>query len=190
MKKFKGIGLAVGLILILAAAVFVNQNTQQKKAEEEALTEQQSNEVTLIDAVDFTVYDAQGNEVKLSDFKGKPIILTFWAEWCPYCKQQMPLLQEYYDEYGEEIQFLEIWSKDESRSTMEDAIAYIEENGYTFPAYYDDDLEASIAYSAYALPLTYYINEDFQLVAKTSGALNDPTLKSVVEMLLGEGIIS
>ena len=189
MKKFKGLGLAAGLVLILGAAVLVNQQSQKEK-EKEALALQQPSEPTVIDAVDFTVYDAEGNEVMLSDFKGKPIILTFWAEWCPYCKQQMPLIQDYYDEYQDEIQFLEIWSKDESRSTMADAIAYIEEMGYTFPAYYDDKLEASIAYSAFALPLTYYINEDFQLIAKTSGALNEPTLQSVVEMLLDEGIDS
>ena len=57
-------------------------------------------------APDFTVYDAAGGEVHLSDFVGKPVILNFWASWCGPCKSEMPLFQQMYDTYGADISFM------------------------------------------------------------------------------------
>ena len=69
--------------------------TETNNAETE--TESQRTEPS---ANDFTVYDANGNAVKLSDFIGKPIVLNFWASWCPPCKSEMPHLQQLYEDYG------------------------------------------------------------------------------------------
>ena len=57
-------------------------------------------------AMDFTVYDENDHEVKLSDYKGKPIVVNFWASWCPPCKREMPNFEKMYEKYGNDITFL------------------------------------------------------------------------------------
>ena len=92
-------------------------------------------------APDFTVYDADGNEVHLSDFRGKPVVLNFWASWCGPCKMEMPDLEKAYQEYGDQIQFMLVDLTDGSQETVEKASAFIKEQGYTFPVFYDTAME-------------------------------------------------
>ena len=68
------------------------------------ITETQPTDPMAYLAPDFTMLDMEGNEVSLASFFGKPIILNFWASWCDPCKSEMPELQKFYEEYGEEIQ--------------------------------------------------------------------------------------
>ena len=56
-------------------------------------------------APDVTVVDGEGNEVKLSDFRGKGVVLNFWASWCGPCKMEMPHFQDAYEQYGEDVHF-------------------------------------------------------------------------------------
>ena len=80
-------------------------------------------------APDFTMLDWEGNEVHLSDFVGKPIILNFWASWCGPCKMEMPDLEEAYLEYGDEIEFLIVDLTDGTSETVKSASSYIESQG-------------------------------------------------------------
>ena len=132
---------------------------------------------------DFTVYDLDGNEVRLSDYIGKPVILNFWASWCGPCKMEMPDFQSKYQELGEEIQFLMINMTDGSRETTDSASAFISEQGYTFPVFYDTDSDAAIAYGAYSLPTTYFIDAEGNAVARASGAIDAETLQTGIDMI-------
>lgn len=134
-------------------------------------------------APDFTVYDLDGNEVRLSDYIGKPVILNFWASWCGPCKMEMPDFQSKYQELGEEIQFLMINMTDGSRETTDSASAFISEQGYTFPVFYDTDSDAAIAYGAYSLPTTYFIDAEGNAVARASGAIDAETLQTGIDMI-------
>ncbi len=97
-------------------------------------------------APNFTVYTEDGTAVKLSELYGKPIILNFWASWCPPCKSEMPDFESMYQKYGEDIHFVMINLTDGQRETVESGAAYVEAQGFTFPVYIDSDLDAATNY--------------------------------------------
>lgn len=137
----------------------------------------------LSKAPDFTVYDAEGNAVKLSDYFGKPIILNFWASWCPPCKMEMPDFNEIYKEKGTEYQFIMVNLTDNSRETVETAKAFIESTGYEFPVFYDKDIDAARKYNTYSIPVTYFIDKDGNMAAYAQGAIDKETLLKGMDMI-------
>lgn len=132
---------------------------------------------------DFTVVDAAGNEVQLSSFIGKPIVLNFWASWCGPCKSEMPEFQEVYAQYGSEVQFLmvNLTGFGESQQT---AMDYITSQGYTFPVYYDIWNSAAIAYGVTSIPATYFIDAYGNGVAHASGAINKDVILQGIGMIM------
>lgn len=142
-----------------------------------------SADVQLTQAPNFTVYDIEGNEINLSDFFGKPIIVNFWASWCGPCKMEMPDFDEAYQTYGNDISFLMVNMTDGSRETVETASSFIEESGYSFPVYYDTNYSAAITYSVSSLPTTYFIDADGNLIAHARGAIDDATLQKGINMI-------
>lgn len=137
----------------------------------------------VLSVPDFVVEDADGNEVKLSDFLGKPMVVNFWASWCGPCKSEMPEFDEAYAEYGDQVQFVMVNLTDGSRETMKDAMTYIEENGYSFPVYYDTKLSAAIAYGVSSVPVTYFIDAQGNGIAQARGALDGATLREGIGMI-------
>lgn len=135
-------------------------------------------------APDFTVYDREGNPVKLSDLRGKPVVVNFWATWCGYCVSEMPEFQQVWEELGEDVHFMMVNQTDGITETKEEAEAHLEEAGYTFPVYFDTELSASKAYSVRSLPVTYFIDAEGKGVAYAMGAIDTEVLKQGIEMVL------
>ena len=134
-------------------------------------------------APDFTVYDAQGNPVRLSDFFGKPIVLNFWASWCGPCQSEMPDFEAKYQQLAGEVQFLMVNMTDGDRETLETASGFIAQKGYTFPVFYDTQLDAAMTYSVYSLPTTYFIDSRGVIVARAMSAIAEQTLQRGIDMI-------
>lgn len=134
-------------------------------------------------APDFTVTDLDGNEVHLSDFVGKPVVLNFWASWCGPCQSEMPDFEDFYAKYGEDIHFVMVNATDGSRETVDTASSFIAEKGYTFPVYYDTQYDASSTYGVNALPTTFFIDAEGYLVAYAISALDSETLQAGIDLI-------
>lgn len=195
-KKTRLLVLVLGFVLLLGGAALLysrlsqgvetqtlgtQQNDTSGSASESGSTD--GSQVEREQMPDFTVVDKDGNSVSLSDFFGKPIILNFWASWCGPCKSEMPDFEEAYQEYGEEIAFLMVNCTDGSQETVEEAKAYIEGQGYTFPVYYDTQLDASITYGASTIPMTFFIDKDGYGAAWARTALSREVLQQGIDMI-------
>ncbi len=132
---------------------------------------------------DFTVYDQDGNAVKLSDFLGKPIVLNFWASWCSPCRSEMPGFESAYQQLGSDITFLMV-NATGGRETLSSAKAFLQSSGYTFPVLFDTEMNASATYQVYSLPTTYFIDAEGYLVTHAIGALSQSRLEKYLSLLV------
>ena len=152
-------------------------DTQENTSSEESTTESNKNS-----APDFTVTDADGNNVKLSDFKGKPVVLNFWATWCYYCKVEMPDFNEAYKEYPD-VQFLMVNATGTRGETVESAKAFIEQEKYEFPIFFDTQHDALRTYGVSSYPQTIFIDKDGNIVSRRVGMLTKDVLEQNIEMI-------
>ncbi len=134
--------------------------------------------------VDPVFYDKYGNEVQLSDFKGKPIVLNFWTSWCTPCQYELADFQKSYEQYGSEVEFIIVDLVGVKGETEELAKAEILKNNYTFPVYFD--LSGELLYSLVIteIPTTIFINSDGTILSKEVGLLSEKAINENIEQLI------
>ena len=171
--------------------------SEEKTSETEVTTEEKTSaDVTTTEAApgteedngqpapDFTVYDNDGNAVRLSQMKGKPVIVNFWATWCPPCRAELPGFNEASEKYKDEITFMMVDLTDGQSETKDDVAAFLKETGYTFPVYYDTEGSGALAYGVYSIPLTIFINENGNIENGHLGSMDEKTLNQYIDSLL------
>ena len=157
-------------------AVITEPETTEAVATAEA-TEGSEPEPVLVP--DFTVLDWDGNEVKLSDYLGKPIVLNFWAHWCGPCQREMPEFNAMYEDLGGEVTFLMLHVGPE----VEEGKEKVTEGGYTFPVLFDADSEVTNMYGISAFPTSLFINEEGHLKAYYIGVMDAALLQRGIDMI-------
>ncbi|MRR31464.1 TlpA family protein disulfide reductase [bacterium] len=163
---------AVGLLLWLAVMVMGGLNLRQTAAS----GEEQAPEL------DFTVKKLDGSPVALSSLRGQVVLVNFWATWCTPCKEEMPLLQAYYDAHKEDgFVLVGINVSDD----VEDAQAFISQYGYTFPVWSDAAGNVLIDLNMNGLPASLVVDAQGRLVKRWIGPLAQEDLDQVITPLLG-----
>ncbi len=196
MKNRKLIVLLIVLAILLIAGTLAYQSLAKnyvpaalpekqiapaEAPEEPAGAPEEPKEAAADLAPDFTVYDEAGNELRLSDLRGKNVIINFWATWCPPCRSELPDFDAAWAERGEEIVFLMIDLTDGTDETRETVRAFLDETGYGFPVYYDEAFEAAEAYGVSAIPTTVLIDREGRILARQLGAMSGEQLNSYLD---------
>jgi peroxiredoxin len=142
----------------IAAFFFVSFMTaiivHAMETEEAAKTKLVGPEIGM-EAPEFELKNLDGETVKLSDFRGKKVMVNFWATWCPPCKKEMPDMQKFYKEHKGDIVILAINIDPES-----DVSGYAQKLGLHFPILLDKQDVANTTYRILSIPTTFFINEE------------------------------
>lgn len=134
---------------------------------------------------DATVYAQQDVALTLSQIAdGRPLVVNFWATWCPYCLQEMDDYREIHDEYGEKVAFAFVDATDGVRETASAASEWVEESGYDLPFYYDLGQEAVRSFGISAYPTTVVVAADGEIMAVTPGVINPSRMRQALDTLL------
>jgi thiol-disulfide isomerase/thioredoxin len=117
-------------------------------------------------APDFTLAQLSGDPLTLSNFRGKPALINFWATWCPPCRRELPALQAAYTAYQDDIGFVAVNVKEDPAPVT----ALVQELGLNFPIALDSDGQVSnIAYEVRGLPTTVFVDANGVVVARHIG---------------------
>lgn len=143
-------------------------------------TESETDDTEKVYAPNINLLDYNGNEVTLESFRGKVVVLNFWASWCPPCKAEMPDFETAYQKYGNDVEFVMVshlaWGSD----TIERAKSFYNSSGYTFPIYFDYQFEGYYAYDLQSIPRTVIINSDGTVCAYYTGMINEQILENAI----------
>ncbi|MBE6588392.1 MAG: TlpA family protein disulfide reductase [Ruminococcaceae bacterium] len=173
------------LVLLLCAVMLLSlcacaQSKESSDAESTADTTANESEKLP----DFTVYNMNGEEVSLYESFGKPLVVNFWATWCPPCKAEMPAFDEMYARYGESVDFMMVNMTDGQRDTVDIVKSFIEGNGYSFPVYCDSDMDAAYSYGVQSIPTTLFFSAEGELLEYKVGAISEVQLEEMLRKMM------
>lgn len=191
------VGIIVALLLALAIGIYYFTSNSDRKLEGSNITENNraENNVQVEDeqtskeeddfepdiavgklAPDFTLLDLNGQQVSLSDFRGKYVLINFWATWCKYCDAEMPDLQRLYD--GNEDLVVLAVNVQEEKGVVEN---YIKKGGYDFPVVLDQDGQVAISYLVSAFPTSYFVDKEGILLGGVPGMMTYEQMVQILE---------
>lgn len=199
MKRTKIVLLvAVTIAIFVFAGYFYNLNLKSnndslnpEESDEKFISEDNTSDEDLTEnaeekteAYDFTLNDLDGNEITLSDYKGKVVVLNFWASWCGPCQREMPDFNEMYEndiKDSEDVVLFTINGTDGKKETEESARDFIEKNDYTLPVLLDLNTDVMYYYSIYNIPTTLIIDKEGYIYKTIIGMTDKDTVLKYVD---------
>ncbi|HTU75969.1 MAG TPA: TlpA disulfide reductase family protein [Trebonia sp.] len=124
---------------------------------------------------------ASGQQVGLSQYQGKPLIVNFFASWCGPCQQETPLLARFYKQQGGRVTILGVDGNDPTAN----AVAFVHAKGVTYPVGADKSLITASAYNVAAFPQTFFLNASHQIVYQVFGAVTQAELSKGASLMRG-----
>ena len=137
-------------------------------------------------APDFELITLNGETLSLSDFRGKVVLVNFWASWCPPCRSEMPAMQEIYQQYGPD-DFVILAVNNTQADNLADIQNFVDERGLTFPILLDNTGQVSAAYQVRSLPTSFFIDREGIIREVVIGSpMAEALLRTRAENLISE----
>ena len=118
--------------------------------------------------------------LSLSQFRGRPVLVNFWASWCIPCRKEMPLLEATYRRVRGRVVFLGVDTNDTSGA----ALSFLRQTGVTYPSAYDPHGTTATAYGLFGLPTTVFVAPDGKILERHVGALSSDALTAGITRLM------
>lgn len=185
MKKNMSLILILVLVIIMIGT-YIKQQTEQSQAIVENAKGQEV-ETGIANgqlAPDFTLTNLSGEEVTLSDLRGKHIILNFWATWCPPCEAEMPHFQKYYDKYAEKdnVEIIGV-NATYAKEKVERVEQFVSGYELTFPILLEPTGNVAKQYEVLTIPATFFIDAEGYVQRQIKGPLDLEALQDYVAEL-------
>lgn len=195
---------SVGLIALGAIAIWALMVPQPPSLFEQARVERPAFDAgkssSLIEPIDpnaigwsvgsqapeIQLLDVKGNPVRLSEFRGQPVLVNFWATWCAPCRIEMPIMETKYRAHKDTHGFVILAVDVKDDSGMDAVRTFLDELNLTFPVLLDKDGDASIAYNVLGLPTSIFIDRRGVIRATRVGAMSESYMDDQLQIILAE----
>jgi len=163
---------AVVVVVLVAAVVAAVLLTSGKKAGKAAAGETAPN---------FTLPNLQDGKgsISLASYKGRPVLVNFWATWCVPCKDEMPLLEAAHAKWGSKVAFIGIDRQD----YKPDALTFAQKTGVTYPLAADPNATLDGAYRLRGMPTSVFIDRNGRIVQQVTGPVTKSQLDDTLTQL-------
>ncbi|MBZ4664171.1 MAG: TlpA family protein disulfide reductase [Caloramator sp.] len=179
MKKIVSIILVISILFLSGCSI--NSKTPKDTNKTNQTEQKEENVVANDKAIDFTLKNIEGQEIKLSDYKGKAIIVNFFATWCPPCKAEFPGFIQLVDEYKNDSNVVFVFvNVGEDKKTVE---AFLNERNYKIKPLLDEKTDVAALYRVTGIPTTVIINKEFNIETIHIGFMEKRDLKNYIEAL-------
>jgi len=173
--------LVVAAMVISGMLVFGYHMARRPRDSRAAAPEQQMGQL----APDFALKSLEGQDVRLSDLRGKAVLLNFWATWCAPCKIEMPWFVELQKQYGG--QGLQIVGVAMDDASQEDIAKFAQNMGVNYPILIGKEAVGDAYGGVQFLPLSVYIGRDGKIVDKAFGLKGKPEIEDSIKKALAQG---
>ena len=172
-------------VVVIAAMLFFGSHLAHKRQAEAARSGSLvAGQIIGKPAPDFTLKTLDGNTLKLSDLRGKAVVLNFWATWCPPCKVELPWFVDLQKQYGP--QGLQIVGISEDEGGKDKVAAFVKEMGVNYTVAVDDDTVAGKYGDVEDLPTTFYIDRNGKIVQFAMGLVDRSEIEDKMKAALAQ----
>ena len=134
-------------------------------------------------APDISLPAEDGTTIQLADLRGRPVLVNFWASWCPPCRAEMPAMQQVYQELSSQgVTILAINAANQDDHAA--ALNFAQSLGLSFPIVYDQTGETSSRYAIRSLPTSFFVDSQGVIRGIIVGGLSEAALRIRLRQLL------